>query len=459
MLFLSRRWKLWEHSNMKPGKTSYLASSILLVVTSAFGQARPLAASEQVQEVYARLLPQIEKIPIFDHHAHPGFPDDPDVDAMASPPGSAPLRERDSNPELVAAAKALFNYPYSDLSPEHAKWLVNKKAGLKKQQGTAYFSNLLDKLNIEQGVANRAMMADYLDPKRFVWVFFADSFMWPFDNQKEKARNGDQAVYIPLQEKMLHRWMEQERVKQLPAGFDDYLKFITQTLEDDQKKGGIAMKFEVAYFRSLRFGDPSREDAEAIYKKYVAGGVPAEPEYRTFQDYVFRYLIREGGRLHLPVHIHTAVGIGDYFNISESNVMNLENILRDPRYANTVFVLIHGGYPLEREAIWLASVKNVYMDSSLMEVVMYPAAFKDSLRQWLETFPDKITFGTDSFPYNDALGAEESYWLGVQTARTGLAAALAEMVASGEVSEAKALEMAHAYLHDTAVSLYPGKVH
>ncbi len=36
---------------------------------------------------------------------------------------------------------------------------------------------------------------------------------------------------------------------------------------------------------------------------------------------------------------------------------------------------------------------------------------------------------------------------------------LAEMVATGEVSEAKALEMAHAYLHDTAVSLYPGKVH
>jgi len=444
---------------MKLDTVSYLASAILLVVSSAFGQSRPLATSEQVHEIYARLLPQIEKIPIFDHHAHPGFPDDPDVDAMASPPGSAPLRERDSNPELVAAAKSLFNYPYDDLSPEHAKWLVNKKAELKKQQGTAYFSNLLDKLNIEQGVANRAMMADYLDPKRFVWVFFADSFMWPFDNQKEKARNGDQAVYIPLQEKMLHRWMEREQVKSLPPGFDDYLKFITQTLEDNQKKGGIAMKFEVAYFRSLRFGDPSREDAEAIYKKYIAGGAPTEPEYRTFQDYVLRYLIREGGRLHLPVHIHTAVGVGDYFNISESNVMNLENILRDPRYADSVFVLIHGGYPLEREAIWLAAVKNVYMDSSLMEVVMYPAAFKDSLRQWLETFPDKITFGTDSFPYNDALGAEESYWLGVQTARTGLAAALAEMVATGEVSEARALEMAHAYLHDTAVSLYPGKVH
>ena len=435
-------------------------TALLLVTLSAGAQSRPFAAPEQVREIYTRLLPQIEKIAIFDHHAHPGFPDDRDVDAMASPPGSAPLRERDTNPELVAASQALFNYPYDDLSPEHTKWLVNKKAELKKKEGNVYFSNLLDKLNIEQGVANRAMMADYLDRKRFVWVFFADSFLWPFDNQKERARNPDQQVYIPLQEKMLHRWMDQEHVSKLPGSLDDYLKFVSAVLEDNQKnKSAIAMKFEVAYFRTLKFSDPSKEQAETIYNHSVAGGAPEEKEYRTFQDFIFRYLVREGGRLHLPVHIHSAVGVGDYFNISESNVMRLENILRDPRYADTTFVLIHGGYPLEREAIWLAAVKNVYLDSSLMEVVMYPAAFKDSLRQWLETFPDKITFGTDSFPYNEALGAEESYWLGVQTGRQGLAAALAEMVALGEVSEAKALEMAHAYLHDTAVSLYSGKVH
>jgi len=443
-----------------------LQSRILLVVfvmsgtaASLLEQAQPLASPDRVQEIYRRLLPQIEKIPIFDHHAHPGFPDDADVDAMAAPPGSSPLRERDSNPELVAAAKALFKYPYADLSADHAKWLVNRKAELKKEQGLAYFSNILDTLNIEQGAANRAMMADYRDPKRFLCVFFADSFMWPFDNQKERSRNVDEQVYIPLQEKMLHRWMQQEKLAELPTSFDDYLNFVTQVLEDNQKnKAAIAMKFEVAYFRPTKFGDPTREQAEEIYKRYATGGVPSEQEYRTFQDYIFRYLVREGGRLHLPVHIHSAVGIGDYFSISEGNVMNLENILRDPRYADTVFVLIHGGYPLEREAIWLASVKNVYMDSSLMEVVMYPAAFKDSLKQWLETFPDKITFGTDSFPYNDALGAEESYWLGVQTGRMGLAAALAEMVATNEVSEAKALEMAHGYLHDNAVRIYGGKV-
>jgi hypothetical protein len=434
---------------------------VLLFTASAlaFGQARPFPGPD-VQNVYNRLLPQIEKIPIFDHHAHPGFAEDADVDAMAAPPGSSALRERDTNPELVAAAKALFGYPYNDLSPEHAKWLVQKRADLKKQySGTAYFDMILDKLNIEQSVANRAMMADYLDPKRFVWVFFADSFMWPFDNSQMRARNGDQEVYIPLQEKMLHRWMQQESVSGLPSDFAGFLSFISHTLEDNQKRGGIAMKFEVAYFRSTKFGDPSREEAEAIYKKYAAGGVPPADDYKTFQDFIFRYLVQEGGRLHLPVHIHSAVGIGDYFSLSESGIMNLENILRDPRYTSTTFVMIHGGYPFEREAIWLSARKNVYLDSSYQELAMYPSEFKKSLKQWLETFPDKITFGTDCFPYNEVLGAEESYWLGIQSGRMALTAALAEMISENEISEAKALEMAHAYLHDTAASLYPGKVH
>lgn len=439
---------------------SLLACAIAGLVSLSTAQARPFPGPD-VQQIYQRLLPQIQDIPAFDHHAHPGFSDDPDVDAMAAPPdASEALRTRADNPELIAAATALFGYPYSDLSPDHAKWLVAKKAELKKRYpGTAYFNFILDKINTESSVANRAMMADYLDPKRFPWVFFADSFMWPFDNEREAARNPDEGVYIPLQEKMLHRWMQQENIGRLPAKFDDYLVFIDRTLQDNRQKGGIAMKFEVAYFRPTSFSDPSRDQAEDIYSRFVSGGIPSEKEYRTFQDYIFRFLVTEGGQLDLPVHIHTAVGIGDYFNLSQSNIMGLESVLRDPRYHGTTFVMIHGGYPLEREAIWLGAMKNVYLDSSFGELAQYPSAFKDTLKMWLETFPDKITFGTDCFPYNEILGAEESYWLGAQSSRLALAAALAEMVSENEISEARALELAHAYLHDTAVKLYHGRVH
>jgi predicted TIM-barrel fold metal-dependent hydrolase len=80
---------------------------------------------------------------------------------------------------------------------------------------------------------------------------------------------------------------------------------------------------------------------------------------------------------------------------------------------------------------------------------------KNVLKYWLETYPDKVTFGSDAYPYSAALGSEETYWLGVYSARDALAAALAEMVASGEVTEAKAIQIAHGYLHDNALSLYP----
>src|SRR6204780_5886991 len=115
-------------------KRIFLSVCVAMCVGSvAAAQARPFPGPD-VQQIYQRLLPEIEKIPAFDHHAHPGFSDDPDVDGMASAPDTnLPVRTRNDNPELIAAAKALFGYPYDDLSTEHGKWLVAKKAELKKQ--------------------------------------------------------------------------------------------------------------------------------------------------------------------------------------------------------------------------------------------------------------------------------------------------------------------------------------
>ncbi|HXN93126.1 MAG TPA: hypothetical protein VN879_01405, partial [Candidatus Acidoferrales bacterium] len=311
----------------------------------AHAQAKPLPSAD-VQKIYDRFLKQIDQIPIYDNHSHATFPDDSDMDAMASPPEeSTVMRLRDTNPEFVAAAKALFGYPYDDFKPEHAKWLVDKKKAAEAAGGTAYWDSILDKMNIETCLANRVALAPYLDPKRFHWVFFVDSFLFAFDNHNLIAKNGDMAVYIPLQEKVLQRYMKQENINGLPADLAGYEGFVRQTLADNQKKGGVAMKFEAAYFRTLYFRDPPREKAEAVYAQFHAGGVPSEEDYRIFQDYIFRVLIDQAGKLHLPVHFHSAVGIGDYFSLRNGNPLNLENVLRDPRYSNVNFVLFHGGYP------------------------------------------------------------------------------------------------------------------
>jgi len=176
-----------------------LPLSILLAAasygaTNVVAQTSPFPSSE-FPAIYDRLSQKIERIPIYDNHSHPGFADDSDVDAMASPPDeSSVLRLRDANPEFVTAAKALFGYPYDDFKPEHAKWLADKKKAAEAKGDSAYFNSILDKLNFDICLANRAFMAPYLDPLRFHWVFFADSFFYPFDNRDQKASTPDMAT-------------------------------------------------------------------------------------------------------------------------------------------------------------------------------------------------------------------------------------------------------------------------
>jgi hypothetical protein len=405
--------------------------------------------------MYQKLRREIAGIKVFDDHGHPGFSDDSDVDAMSIPPDSAlPFRLREDNLEFVDAARALFGYRYNDFTPEHVSSLVQEKKRLRESLGAGYFSRILDQVGIETAVANRVAMPEYLQPARFRWVFFVDAFLFPLNNQQLAAKNPDMKLNVPMEEKLLQRYLAQAHLHKLPGDFGGYLRFISQIVEANQKAGAVGIKFEVAYFRPLAFGDPGQERAAVVYAKYVAGGAVPESEYRDLQDFLFRYLLEEAGRLRLPVQIHTAVGGGDYFNLSGGKVMNLENIVRDPRFDYVTFVLLHGGFPYEREAIWLAARKNVYFDSSLMGIVLYPEQLKHSLREWLELFPGKILYGSDTFPISDSLGAEESYWLATESARNALAAALAEMVSENEITEEQAVSMARAYLHDTAARLY-----
>src|ERR1700687_5251475 len=200
----------------------------LAITTAAGGQAKPLAGGD-VPKIYEKLLKQIDQIPIYDNHSHATFSDDSDMDAMAGPPGeSSVVRLREDNPEFVAGAKALFGYPYADFKPEHAKWLIDKKKAAEKDGGTAYWNSVLDKLNIETCLANRVALAPYLDPKRFHWVFFVDSFLYPFDNHDQTGKNPDMGVYIPLQEKVLHRYMQKKTVSGLPADLTGYEAFVRQ---------------------------------------------------------------------------------------------------------------------------------------------------------------------------------------------------------------------------------------
>src|SRR5260370_28680130 len=106
----------------------------------------------------------------------------------------------------------------------------------------------------------------------FRFVFFVDPFMFPFDN-KDLTINPDRAVFFPIQEKALHRYLAQAGLQVLPSDLTGYEAAIRKVLELDKQQNGVAIKFEAPYFRSLvKIKDTHRQQTEAIYNNYRAAG-------------------------------------------------------------------------------------------------------------------------------------------------------------------------------------------
>ena len=138
---------------------------------------------------------------------------------------------------------------------------------------------------------------------------------------------------------------------------------------------------------------------EKIYAKWVGGGVPDAAEYKLLQDFLFRYIAMECGRLGMAVHLHAMAGAGSYFSVSGVNPLLLEPLFNDPRLRKTNFVLLHGGWPYIREIGSLLQKPNVYLDISSQDLIIPPHTEAQWLREWLELKPEKVLFGTDGYSY------------------------------------------------------------
>src|SRR6185437_8629913 len=171
------------------------------------------------------------------------------------------------------------------------------------------------------------------------------------------------------------------------------------------------------------------------------------------------YIALQCGRLGMAVHLHTMSGGGGYFDIAGVNPLRLEPLFNDARLRNTRFVMLHGGWPFVREAGALLQKPNVYLDISQQALTFPPHTLATWLREWLETFPDKVLFGTDGYPFSQSLGWEEATWIASRNARQALGLALTGMMRDGEISRARAEEIAAMVLRKNAESLYGATLH
>ncbi len=433
-----------------------LAVVVFLAVVSSAGHA---------QTPDPALMAQISRIRAIDNHSHPpkvvakGAKDD-EFDALPCDPlepTSPMLMTRADNPEYLSAWKSLWGYPYDDRTPAHEAWVVARKDSIRSALGDAYPGWVLDRLGIAIQLSNRVAMGAGLDAAHHRWVPFDDALIFPLNNAPLADQTPDRKFFFSREDMLQARYRQDVGVSMLPPTLAAYTaQVVTPELEHQKAAGAVAVKFEAAYLRSLDFGPARAAEAAAIYARYAGGQAPDTAEYRHLQDYLFRYVAREAGRLGMPVHIHTGAGCGSYFSLRGADPLLLEPVLNDPSLRKTNFVLLHGGaVAYTRQIAYLLMKPNVYTDMSQQTWMESPRALASVIRYWLEWYPEKVLFGTDLYPTGaTAVDWEEVGWQTTHAAREALGIALTGMMNDGEITRGQAMTIAQEVLRGNAMRLY-----
>ena len=412
----------------------------------------------------SRIDPQLATfmagIKAVDNHTHANSVAAGDTDADALPldgiaPFELPMLARPDNPAWVSAYRDLYQYPHNDLSDAHLPDLRRNMQNVAKTQGDAFPSWVLDHIGTEILIANRIAMGPGLSAPRFRWASYVDPLMLPLTTTVEAATSPDRAKLFPLEDALLKRYLADLKIARVPATLDAYLRtVVTPTLEAQKKGGCIAVKFEIAYLRALDFDDVPMERAAGVYARYAAGGAPAHAEYTALQDFLFRFIAREAGRLGMAVHIHSFEGAGNYFDVAGADPLRLEPVFNDPSLRSTNFVIVHGGGVFSSHAGALLWKPNVYVDTSLMSLLYPEGRLAAILEGWIVQFPERVLFGSDAVALGPDMGWEIAAWMGSRSVRSALGQALTNLMRAGAISRPRAEEIAAMVLRTNASRLY-----
>jgi predicted TIM-barrel fold metal-dependent hydrolase len=97
---------------------------------------------------------------------------------------------------------------------------------------------------------------------------------------------------------------------------------------------------------------------------------------------------------------------------------------------------------------------NVYADFSEQTWIIAPRHMSQVLRYMLESYPEKVMFGSDLFPGTPQIDWEEIGYQTVEGGRSALASALTGMLGDREITRTQASSIARMVLRDNASKLY-----
>ena len=329
---------------------------------------------------------------------------------------------------LLPAFRDLYGVDFDTITPKQArllndsifenykteKWLhqvITERANIELMLVDAYWARLDFTTHYPFTVA-------LCNVTSLVRGFHPSEFSNPLDNPYEFARRHEIEV----------------------SSLDDYLLVLDRLLAVARKDKAVCLKTTLAYSRTLRFENVSKERAAAVF------GRPrkelTDQKVRDFEDFIMWRLVELSAKHELPFQIHTGQA-----RIQGSNPMLLVDLIEaNPK---TKFILFHGGFPWVGETGVIAMrFRNVWIDSVWMPTLSYTMA-KRAYQEWLETVPsNRIMWGSDT-------GTAEGIYGATEFTRQCLAEAVAEKVVRGELREEDAITIARQIMRENALELFP----
>ena len=329
---------------------------------------------------------------------------------------------------LLPAFQDLYGVDFDTITPKQArrlndrifenyktdKWLrevITERANIELMVIDAYWARLDFTTNYPFTVA-------LCNVTSAVRGFHPSEFSDPLDNPYEFARRHNIKV----------------------NSLDDYLAVLERILISAKKGKAICLKSTLAYNRTLRFENLSKERASAVFgrpRKELTGG-----EIRDFEDFIMWRLVELSAKHDLPFQIHTGQA-----RIQGSNPMLLVDMIQEN--PKTKFILFHGGFPWVGETGVIAMrFRNVWIDSVWLPTLSYTMA-RRAYKEWLEAVPsNRIMWGSDT-------GTAEGIYGATVFTRQCLAEALAEKVIRKELNEKDALRIGRQVMRENALELFP----
>ena len=243
------------------------------------------------------------------------------------------------------------------------------------------------------------------------------------------------------------------------TNLDEYIEACREIFAGFKAYGAVAFKDQSAYFRSLKYQNPSRAEAEEVFNWFMADPLrtAAYPEgVQALDDYLFHTFMRMARDLDLPVQIHTGLLAGLYGDITNANAVHLANFLM--LHGDVQFDLFHANWPYSGEILFLTKVHpNVALNFCWTNIID-PIYSQNLFRQALSSVPHHKIHGYGSdfggFGYPPGGGYVDRAWAHAQIARENIAIALSDMVELAYLDLDEAKEVAYAWLFSNPNEFY-----